>query len=110
VAVNVTIQNNGAALGIGSSSVSCMLNVTVVQVPLPPVLANTAFFVPELSPVGTLVGNVGATDPANFTVSNYSWSTVDTPNAFSIDPQSGNVTLTSVIDTLVLLKSTWSVR
>ena len=77
VNVLVTVQNNGAALGIGSSSSVCNTTVTVNQVPLPPALSNTAFFVPEMLPVGTWVGNVGGVDPANFTVGNYTWSAVD---------------------------------
>ena len=77
VIVNVTVQNNGAALNIGNSNSYCLTNVTIIQVPLPPVLQNTVFFVPELSPVGTWVGNVGAVDPANFTVGNFTFAAMD---------------------------------
>lgn len=77
VAVNVTVKNDGTALNIGSSYAYCNTTITVNQVPLPPTLSNTVFFVPELSPVGTWVGNVGAVDPANFTVSGYVWAAVD---------------------------------
>ena len=74
----MTVQNSGAALGIGDSYSYCSTNITINQVPLPPVLTNTVFFIPELSPVGSWVGNVGAVDPANFTVGNYTWGSVDT--------------------------------
>lgn len=77
VNVFVAVQNNGVSLGIGSSSSFCNTTVTINQVPLPPVITNTVFFVPEMSPVGTFVGNVGGLDPANFTVGNYTWSLVD---------------------------------
>ena len=77
VAVNITVKNDGTALSIGSSYAYCNTTVTVNQVPLPPALSNTVFFVPELSPVGTWVGNVGAVDPANFTVSGFVWAAVD---------------------------------
>lgn len=77
VPLSVTVQNNGAALGIGNSNSYCSTTVTINQVPLPPVLSNTVFFVPELSPVGTYVGNVGAVDPANFSVGNFVWASVD---------------------------------
>ncbi len=77
VTVNVKIESNGAALGIGNAFALCTLTVAINQVPLPPVLTNTMFFVPELSPIGTFIGNVGADDPANLTVRDYMWAYVD---------------------------------
>ena len=75
--VSVTVENNGAAIGIGSAFSYCTTSVAINHVPLPPVLANTVFFTPELSPVGTLVGNVGGVDPGNFTVRDYIWASTD---------------------------------
>ena len=134
VTVSVTVENNGAAIGIGNAFSYCTTTVTINRVPLPPVLTNTVFFVPELSPVGTLVGNVAAIDPANFTVRDYVWAFVDPvrptvvenlfgrliislapfrslmqSNPFAIDRTNGTIIFTSFIDTIVLLKNVWTV-
>lgn len=77
VTVSVTVENNGASIGIGTAFSYCTLTVDIIQVPLPPVLTNTVFFTPELSPVGTLIGNVEAMDPGNFTVRDYTWTFAD---------------------------------
>jgi hypothetical protein len=83
------------------------MNVTVRRVPLPPVLGVTELYVPELKDVGTLVGNVMATDPSNFTVTSYAFTNAETPDAFAIGPD-GNVTVKQRVDSLALLKSVWT--
>jgi hypothetical protein len=97
--VDLTIRNDGTSLGIGSRSVTCRLWVNVTMVPLPPNPTVTTFWLPELSPVGTLVGNVAGVDPNNFTF-NATWGRTDTPNAFAISPN-GTITVAQVHDTLV---------
>ena len=99
--------NDGSALGIGTSSTNCSVTVSVNQVPLPPVVSTTTFNAVELSALGTVVGNVGASDPSNFSISNYSWAAIDYPNAFAID-NSGLITISASIDTLALSKSVWA--
>lgn len=104
--VFISVRNDGTALGIGSSTSTCVMRVNVTQVPLPPELTNTVFYVAELKPAGTLVGNVLATDPNNYTVSSIRFGNAEMPNAFAINNQ-GNITVTQTIDSLALLKNSW---
>src|SRR6185437_2277074 len=96
--VDIIFRNDGSAVGIGVATSTCRLNITVNMVPLPPVPTITSFSLPELSANGTLVGNVMATDPANFTITRYQWQSVDSPNAFAINSSSGNITVAQVVD------------
>jgi hypothetical protein len=103
----VTVVNDGTALGIGSLNASCRMTVWVIQAALPPVPSVTSFFLPELSPVGTFVGNVKSVDPDGFPVTNHSWAVADSPNAFNIDSK-GNITVRLLVDPSVILKSTFT--
>ena len=62
---------------------------------------------PPSSPAGTIVGQLTAVDPGNYTISNYSWVAVDTPNAFAVT-RTGALNVTSVVDTLALSKNAWT--
>ena len=104
--VDLTVRNDGSALGIGSRVAYCSMWVNVVMVPLPPTPTVTTFWIPELSPVGALVGNPLGVDPNNFTF-NYTWGAVDNPNAFAVN-RGGNITVSLVQDTLLTLKPTFS--
>ncbi|RYY33779.1 cadherin repeat domain-containing protein, partial [archaeon] len=107
--IDLTVRNDGSALDIGTSEVTCSMYVNVNMVPLPPVITSTTFYVPELSPVGTEVGVLTARDPNNFTLSNWRFTATDTPDAFSILP-SGVIRVKLVQDTLLTLKSVYTYR
>ncbi len=47
-------------------------------------------------------------DPANYSISNFTWVAVDTPNLFAINRTSGVIYNTAIVDTLALSKGTWS--
>jgi hypothetical protein len=104
--VALTVTNDGTSLGIGSSRSTCVTWVNVSMVPIPPVASVTSFTLPELTNVGTLVGNVMASDPNNFTF-NCTWDTIDTPNAFSVS-RDCNISVLLSQDTLLTLKSVYS--
>lgn len=99
--------NDGSALGIGSATTNCSVTLLVNQVPLPPVISTSTFNAAELSANGTVVGNVGASDPSNFTIANYSWAAVDVPNTFAVGNATGLITVAGSIDTLALAKTVW---
>jgi hypothetical protein len=156
--VTVVATNNGAAINLGSASVSCPVTVAVVQSPLPPVLSVSQLYTVELLPQGectcalytvtclwqyrfsspflcvpgAVTGSLNAVDPANYTVTNYTWAVrervlsvlaerifgtppyrlllqvADPNNNFNIS-NSGIVTVGTVVDTLGANFGPWSV-
>ncbi len=71
-----------------------------------PTIDTDSMTVNELVAIGTIVGTLVATDPANFTIANFSWASVDTPNAFAVS-RAGVVTVSSVVDSLFLGMNKW---
>lgn len=59
---SVTVQatNDGTSIGLGKAFSACSVVVDIVQVPLPPVVTTTVFFVSELLPIGWLICDWGA--------------------------------------------------
>lgn len=132
--LTITGTNDGTSIGLGKASTSCSVTVDILQVPLPPVLVTTVFYVSELLPVGendatrhtsrtmltvssascqfsfftgTVIGSLSAIDPGNYTITNYSWVALDTPNSFGVS-MAGAINVTSIVDTLALAKNTWT--
>lgn len=66
--------------------------------------------VTELTPAGTVVGRIVATDPNGDALSGWAWASRDPrdPNAFSINAATGDVTVTKVLDTTVTLTTVYS--
>ncbi len=103
----VTAKNDGSAIGLGSAFSSCSVTIGIVQSPLPPVITTLTLYTSELVPVNTLAGNLTAVDPAGYTITNFTWAAVASPNSFSIS-LGGSVTFAAVVDTLALSNSVWS--
>jgi hypothetical protein len=105
--VTVQATNDGSSIGLGTANASCSVTLNVAQNPLPPVILNLAFDSPELLPAGTAIGTLSATDPSNFSISNFSWAAVDTPNVFSVS-LGGIISFDVIVDTLALSKNSWT--
>ena len=103
----IAATNNGQSIGLGTAVGYCSLFVNVLQRVLPPAPTVTAFLIPELSSVGTWIGNLQVVDPAGYAIKAIVWGAVAAPNAVSVDGL-GNLTVAQVVDTLVLLKTVWN--
>jgi len=109
-------------INLGSASVTCPITITVIQSALPPTIANSVLFTIELMaagalgntcshprplkprlvplvPAGSVVGSLGGMDPANYTITNYTWVSIDANNNFNVS-NSGVVAVAAVVDTL----------
>jgi hypothetical protein len=103
----ISATNDGTAIGLGQARAYCSVTLGVIQSPLPPSIVNLALFTSELVPANSVVGTLVAVDPANYTVTNFTWASRDTPDLFSVS-LSGVVGFASVVDTLALSKNTWN--
>ncbi|NVO20460.1 MAG: T9SS type A sorting domain-containing protein [Bacteroidetes bacterium] len=81
----VKVQDNGS----GPLSSQANITISLTNVNEAPVLNDQVFNVTELSPVGTIVGNVIATDPDAGQVLTYSLLSGNSSNAFSINSATG---------------------
>jgi hypothetical protein len=75
---------------ISYTSANC--TVTLVPVPLPPVVAPQVFMVAEGAPAGTFVGRMNFTSHLPMTVA-WTWSIDSSSGAFVINPTSGIITV-----------------
>lgn len=66
--------------------------------------------VQELTPGGSIVGRIAASDPNGDALSGWTWASRDPtdPNAFTINSATGDVTVTRLLDTTITLKTSYS--
>jgi len=101
--VQITAVADGSAMGMGTTSVYCNLQVTLTRQNNLPAISTTSLSIPELRPNGTFVGQIIATDPdvedKNALV--YSFGVLDStdPLAFSIN-STGAVFTTKELDVI----------
>ena len=69
--VPIVATNDGRSIGLGTSTATCTLSITVVASPLPPLIANTAFAAPDGAVSGTMLGNVRASDTDDYAIVYY---------------------------------------
>jgi hypothetical protein len=103
--LQIAVQNVGLQ---PSLTATCNVVVNVVQVPLPPTLTTTQFYVKELSASGTLVGNIGATPSQGDNLGPVTLAGQSLANAFSLDA-SGNILVATTLPSIAL-QSTYTLN
>jgi parallel beta-helix repeat protein len=88
-ALVVKVQDNGT----GNLSSQATITVNLLNVNEPPVVNNQIFSIPELTPNGTLVGTVVATDPDAGQTKTFVITSGNTSNAFLINSTTGVITV-----------------
>ncbi len=92
-ALVVKVQDNGTS----ALSSQATVNISLNNVNEPPIVNNQAFSIVHLSPNGTLVGSVVATDPDAGQTKTYSITAGNTGTAFAISASTGVITVANSI-------------
>ncbi len=77
--------------GTGNLSSQAMITVNVISTNEPPVIEEQTFYLDENSTSGFVVGTIEATDPDNGQTLIFSILSGNTDNAFSVDPNTGEL-------------------
>ncbi|MBK9356489.1 MAG: cadherin domain-containing protein [Bacteroidales bacterium] len=91
--INLTVRatDNGSPVRYSAATVT----ITITSTNLAPVISNQAFSLVQYSANGTVAGNVVATDPNAGQTLTYAITAGNTGNAFSINAQTGSITVSN---------------